>query len=72
MQDDFEGMLDDSGRVHFHTMCPHGHATIQAFTPMELRYGLDDESLTFQCLSCGAEWKPTAMQRGLILAEFDL
>ena len=71
MEDDFEAMLDDGGRVHFHTMCPQGHATIQAFTPMEWRYGLDDESLTFQCLYCGVAWKPTAMQRSLILAEFD-
>jgi hypothetical protein len=70
MEDDFEGMLDDSGRVHFHTMCPQGHATIQAFTPAEWRYGLGDDSLTFQCLSCGAEWTPTAMQRARILAEF--
>jgi hypothetical protein len=39
---------------------------------MEWRDGLEDDSLTFQCLYCGATWKPTAMQRTLILAEFDL
>jgi hypothetical protein len=71
MDDEFEGMLDDSGRVHFHTLCPHGHATIQAFTPAEWHRGLEGDALTFECLFCGERWKPSAMQREMILAEFE-
>lgn len=69
MEDEFEGMLDDAGRVHFHTECPQGHATIQAFTPEEWRAGLDADRLTFECLYCGERWRPTAVQRAAILGQ---
>lgn len=69
MQDEFEDIVDDSGRMPFHTACPSGHATIQAFTPEEWRDGLLSDALTFQCLYCDARWKPTAMQREQILGD---
>lgn len=69
MVDEFDSTLDDSGRMHFHTMCPSGHATIQAFTPFEWRDGLLADRLTFECLYCHARWTPTAMQRAMVLGE---
>jgi hypothetical protein len=69
--DQFEGMVDESGRVRLHTTCPHGHPTIQAFTWSEWRDGLSRELLTFECLYCGTRWKPSTMQRQAILDEFD-
>lgn len=69
MADEFDDMVDDSGRMHFHTTCPEGHATIQAFSPGEWRDGLQADRLTFQCLYCNARWKPTALQRDAILSD---
>lgn len=69
MQDEFDDMVDESGRMRFHTACPEGHATIQAFRPLEWRDGLMAEALTFECLYCHRRWKPTAVQRAQILAE---
>ena len=70
MEDEFDPTLDDSGRMYFHTVCPHGHGTIQAFTPAEWRDGLSADSLEFECLYCRASWKPSMVQRAAILGEF--
>ena len=67
--DQFEDMLDDSGRWRLYTTCPAGHSTIQAFTPAEWQEGLRSESLRFECLYCGARWAPSALQRGVIAKE---
>jgi hypothetical protein len=67
----FEGAVDESGRVRLHTTCPAGHPTIQAFTWPEWQGGLANDSLTFECLFCGAKWKPTLMQRSAILGEME-
>jgi hypothetical protein len=64
--DQFEDTLDESGRVRLHTTCPSGHPTIQAFRPAELQDRLDADRLTFECLYCGAKWRPTASQRELL------
>lgn len=69
MQDEFDDSVDDSGRMRFHTVCPEGHATIQAFTPFEWRDGLVSDGVTFECLSCGRRWRPTAFQREAILRD---
>ena len=69
--DQFEGVLDESGRLRLYTICPAGHPTIQAFTPTEWRDGLALASLRFECLYCGARWTPTAIQCGAILAELE-
>ena len=69
--DEFEGVVDESGRVRLHTTCPAGHPTIQAFTWSEWQNGLTTDSLQFECLYCGAKWKPTTMQRGAILEELE-
>jgi hypothetical protein len=69
--DQFEGMLDESGRVRLHTTCPSGHPTIQAFTWTEWRDGLAADTLSFECLFCHARWKPSTMQRAAILAGFE-
>jgi hypothetical protein len=69
--DQFEDTLDESGRVRLHTTCPVGHPTIQAFTPVELQDRLDTDTLTFECLYCGATWAPSASQRALMLGDDD-
>ena len=71
VDDEFDNALDDSGRVRFHTTCPAGHPTIQPFTPRELQDGMRAESLTFECLYCGATWAPSAAQRALMLRDID-
>lgn len=71
MEDEFDGTLDESGRTHFHTVCPQGHATIQAFTPAEWRDGLFTDRIVFECLYCGTTWPPTTWQRAAIIDEVD-
>jgi hypothetical protein len=72
MTDDvFDDVEDESGRVRLHTACPSGHPTIQAFTPVELQDGLNANTLTFECLYCGAKWAPSASQRALMLGDDD-
>ena len=68
MTDDdvFDDAEDESGRVRFHTTCPAGHPTIQAFRPAELLAALDADTPAFECLYCGAKWAPTASQRALM------
>jgi hypothetical protein len=61
-EDVFEDMLDESGRLRFHTTCPSGHPTIQAFTPRELQDAASSDGLMFQCLYCGERWRPSGLQ----------
>jgi hypothetical protein len=43
--------------IHYFTMCPAGHQTIQSHDPVEAVKALTSPSVTLSCGYCGERWQ---------------